>query len=383
MTQKPMLVIGSGLAGYMFSKEWRKYNTEQPLIIISRDDANFYSKPMLSNALAKGKTPSELITTPTETMQEQLQATILTNTTVESINPEAKTVTSDKGILEYDTLILATGAKPITPPLSGDVDALRQVNLLVDYSLFRETIADKKSVVILGSGLIGCEFANDLSAAGHQVKLISMEDTPLLRQVPAEIGNNLQEAFSQAGIEWHLGEIATSVSKTENGVTLAMKSGKTVSADCALCAIGIAPDLTLARNAGLKTKQGIVVNEFMQSSDPDIYAVGDCIEFDGRVEPFIAPLLLCARTLAKNLANPGTTTSISYPVMPVTIKTPLYPVVCAVPLTGTKGCWSCETVEDSTIARFIGTDGKLCGFAIGNATGKLRMQLTKEMNDAH
>ena len=379
MNQKPMVVIGAGLAGYMFAKEWRKYNTEQPLTIISRDDAHFYSKPMLSNALAKGKTPEELITTASEIMQEQLQATIMIHTTVESIDTQAKTLTSTSGVVEYDTLILATGAKPITPPLSGDVDALQQVNLLTDYRKFHETIKDKKSVIVLGSGLIGCEFTNDLISAGHQVTLVSLENTALARQVPAAIGDKLKDAFVQAGVECHFDETAVSVNKTESDVTLTLKSGKTLTADCALCAIGIAPDLTLAAAAGLKTEKGIVVNEFMQTSNPDIYAVGDCIEFGGRIEPYIAPLLLCARSLAKNLGSPEDSKAVAYPVMPVTVKTPLYPIVCTAPLANTEGNWSCEKDGDNLIARFIDSDGKLQGFALGNATGKLRMQLTKEL----
>ena len=379
MSLKPMVVIGSGLAGYMFAKEWRKYNTQQPLIIISRDNAHFYSKPLLSNALAKGKTPEELITTACESMQEQLLATVMTHTTVESIDTQAKTVTSTKGVIEYDTLILATGAKPLVPPLTGDIDALQQVNLLTHYREFHKTIQDKKSVIVLGSGLIGCEFANDLISSGYHVKLVSLEDAPLARLLPAEIGSGLKTAFIEAGVECYFSEMAVSVSKSESDVTLTLKSGKTLTADCALCAIGIAPDLTLAKAGGLKTEKGIVVDEFMRTSDPSIYAVGDCIEFDGRIEPYIAPLLLCARGLAKNLGKPDESKAIAYPVMPVTVKTPLYPIVCAAPLANTEGSWSCEKSGDSLIARFQDSDGKLQGFALGNATGKLRMQLTKEL----
>jgi rubredoxin-NAD+ reductase len=348
-------------------------------MIISKDDASFYSKPLLSNALSKGKTPDELITTPTESMQEQLKATIFPETRVQSIDSEKKTIMSSKGVIEYETLVLATGAKPLTPPLSGDIKALQQVNHLIDYRHFRKTIEKKRSVLILGSGLVGCEFANDLVSAGLEVKLVSIENSPLIRQVPLEISEKLKEAFVKAGIQCYFSEMAIAVSQTAKGVTLTMKSGQQITADCALCAIGIAPDLTLAKTAGIKTKKGIVVNEFMQTSDPYIYALGDAIEFNGRIEPYIAPLLLCARALAKNLGDPKNAEPLKYPIMPITVKTPLYPIVFANPLPHAKGTWRCSTEGDSIISRFLASDGRLCGFAIGNVTGELRMALMKEL----
>jgi rubredoxin-NAD+ reductase len=381
MTQKPMVVIGTGLAGYMFAKEWRKLNNEQPLILISRDDGHFYSKPLLSNALAKGKNPSELVTTPVETMREQLQATIHTHTVVTAIGADTQTITTEQETIAYDTLVLATGAKPITPPLAGDSDALWQVNHLSDYTPFHQAIHDSDSMVILGSGLIGCEFANDLLTHGHQVKVVSLDKSPLARLLPTEISQALQEKFAAAGVEWHFNETVESVSKTDSGVALNTASGKAISGDCALSAIGIVPDLSLAKSANLKTNRGILVDGFMQSSNPQIYAIGDCVELDERVEPYIAPLLLCARTLAKNLARPNDATTVDYPVMPVTIKTPLYPVICASPAPGIDGQWQCETDGDSIIARFVGDDGKLHGFTLGNAPGKLRMQLMKEVSN--
>lgn len=379
MTQQPMVVIGTGLAGYMFAKEWRKLNTEQPLIMISRDDAHFYSKPLLSNALAKGKTPAELITTPVKVMREQLQARILSHTTVTAIDREAKTITANDEIIAYDTLILATGAKPIAPPLSGDVDQLWQVNHLSDYVPFREAIDNSESVAILGSGLIGCEFANDLLSSKRQVTLISIEHTPLIRLVPKPIGERLQTTFAEAGVEWRLGQTVVDVEQSQHQITLTTVEDESITADCALAAIGILPDISLASAAGLETNEGVVVNEWMQTSDPSIYTIGDSAELNGRVELYIAPLLLAARTLAKNLAQPEAATPISYPVMPVTIKTPLYPVVCAAPLPGVAGEWHCEESGQSLIARYRDAEGLLRGFALGNGDGKMRLQLTQEL----
>lgn len=381
MTQKkPIVVIGTGLAGYMFAKEWRKFNTEQALVLISREEGHFYSKPLLSNALMKGKRPNELITTPVDVMRKQLQATIHTHMLVSQIDPLRQTITTSNETIEYETLILATGAKPIMPPLTGDTDALWQVNELSHYASFREVIDQSKSIVILGAGLIGCEFANDLLTNRQMVKVVSLDERPLIRLLPEKISDALQVAFTEAGIEWYLHKTVKAVEKTKSDVTLVTKDGSRITAECALSAIGILPDLTLAKAASLKTNRGILVDRFLQTSHPQIYALGDCIEFEGRVEPYIAPLLLCARALANNLANPGQAQPVHYPQMPITIKTPLYPVVCLPPPPQVDGEWRYESKNDSLIARFFDKNGQVRGFTLGNATGALRLQLTQEVS---
>ena len=379
MTKKRLVIIGTGLSGYMLAKEWRKQDSESELTLISRDDGSFYSKPMLSNALAKSKTPEALVTRSAEHMASELNARILTHTTVQSINPADKTILTDKETVTYDELVLATGASPITPPLQGDTELVYQVNTLTDYASFRETLQSVESVLILGSGLIGCEFANDLLSIGKRVELVSMEATPLARLVPEELGLRMQAAFEAEGAVWHMNQTAEKVQKTATGVQLHTRDGNCYEADMLLCAIGLRPDLRLLDSLPLKTNRGICVDSHLQTSEAHIYALGDAIELDGRVELYITPLLLCARTLAHNLAHPDDLKSVHYPAMPVTVKTPLYSVISCPPLPNETGQWSIEHDDGTDIARFTDADNQLRGFALGNGTPQQRMKLTKEI----
>ena len=170
----PIIIIGSGMAGYTLAREFRKINPDQELIMISADDAVNYAKPTLSNALAGNKHPDQIGLANAEKMATQLNIRIEAHCVVRSIDPDAHQIQFERDAqvttLNYSKLILALGASPIRLPLSGDaVKDICVVNSLTDYREFRLRLDDSqnKNVVILGAGLIGCEFANDLQHTGH------------------------------------------------------------------------------------------------------------------------------------------------------------------------------------------------------------------------
>ena len=176
MNYQPVVIIGSGLAGYAVARELRKLNTEIPVIMLSADHGGFYSKPMLSNALATGKTPASILTSDAALMSSQLKITIRPFTRVNTIDQSGNSILLENGEnLSYSHLVLALGADPIRLLLSGGVvEEVLSVNDLDDYRRFREALKDKKEIAILGAGLIGCEFANDLAISGYQVHVIDM-----------------------------------------------------------------------------------------------------------------------------------------------------------------------------------------------------------------
>ncbi|HNB20329.1 MAG TPA: FAD-dependent oxidoreductase, partial [Agitococcus sp.] len=177
-----LVIIGTGLAGYNLAREWRKLNPEKALVIISRDDGRNYSKPMLSTGYTKGKTADQLAMQSAAQMSEQLKAEIRTFASVEAIDTQAKTVTVDGVSIAYEQLVLALGADPFQPPLAGDgLDQVYTVNDLMDYAKFQQAAAGKKNVIVIGGGLIGCEYANDLTNGGYAVQLIE----PVGRVLPA------------------------------------------------------------------------------------------------------------------------------------------------------------------------------------------------------
>ncbi len=375
----PIIIIGTGLAAYNLGKEFRKLDTTTPLLFITNDDGSFYSKPMLSNALAKNKTPAELANFDADKMAADLNAEIMTFTRVEGIDPKSHCVNTSQGdTLNYRKLVLAVGAKAIEPPLVGEgVELIYTVNSLQDYTAFRESVMEKRHVAIIGPGLIGCEFANDLLSAGHKVSVIGPDPLPLGRLLPAAAGEFLKDRLAAAGVNWYLGDTCSAVNKEGNEFVLELSGGKTLRADVVLSAIGLKPDTALAEAAGLKTGRGIVVDRKLQTSDPDIYALGDCAEVEGRVLLYLMPLMQSARALAKTLA--GEPTEVTYPAMPTLVKTPACPCTAAPPPAGAEGEWQIEKSEQGLKAIYIDKAGNLLGFALLGEAVNEKMALTKQL----
>jgi len=377
MTADPVVIVGSGLAGYTLARELRKLDRETPLVVVSRDDASFYSKPMLSNALAAGKVPSDLATSSAQRMAEQLSARILANTEVRAIDTAARTLQAGDETLRYAKLVLAFGADPISLPLDGDAagEVLR-VNDLAGYGRFRAAIEGKRRVVLLGAGLIGCEFANDLAGAGYEVDVVDPAPRPLGRLLPEAAGERLQAALETIGVRFHFGRTARLVTRAGTELKIELSDGASLATDAVLSAIGLRPRTALAASAGLKVNRGIVVDRFLATSAPDVFALGDCAEVEGHVLPFVLPIMQAARALAKTLA--GAQTAVSYPAMPVVVKTPALPtVVCPPP--AVPGAWSLESNETGVEARFEDERGTLRGFALLGAATARKNILAKEL----
>jgi rubredoxin-NAD+ reductase len=154
----------------------------------------------------------------------------------------------------------------------------------------------------------------------------------------------------------------TAVHLHGDGVQVTLADGKTVDADLVLSAIGLRPRIDLAKAAGLSVARGILTNRLLQTNDEHIYALGDCAEVDGKVLMYVLPLMASARALAKTLA--GVATPVSYPPMPVQIKTPICPVVVSPIALNAVGKWEIEAHDMNVKAGFHGVDGQLLGFAL-------------------
>ena len=379
MSQNPIVIIGSGLAGYTVIREFRKLENEIPVIIISADHGGFYSKPMLSNALTKGKTPDTLLNSNAEHVAEQMKAVIRPYSTVSAINPSNKNIVLQDGEeINYDQLILALGANQIRLPLEGDgTEEILSVNNLDDYRSFRSTLTEKKEISILGAGLIGCEFANDLATAGYNVHVIDISTQPLGKLLPPAGGAFMQRKLEAIGVVFHFGTITKRVEKIGKKLQLTFANGKILQTDILLTAVGLIPNTSLAEKAGIKVNRGIAVNRSLQTNYNDIYALGDCAEVDGRVLPFVMPIMHAARALAATLAKKPTL--VRYPAMPVLVKTPACPTVVSPPNPGTKGEWQVEETPDSVRALFNDAENNLLGYALLGTAINEKMFLTKEL----
>jgi rubredoxin-NAD+ reductase len=374
----PIVIVGSGLAGYTLLKEIRKRDTSTPVTLVTADDGAFYSKPNLSNALAAGRSATALTGASAEKMASDQHATVLAHTRVTAIDTLNQRVQTDSAALDYSKLVLALGADPIPHGLSGSgATAVLAVNDLADYAVFRDAIDGKQSVTVLGGGLIGCEFANDLVHAGFAVDVVHLGDWPLERLLPVEAGQRLADSLAELGVTWHFGRTGSRVENTVAGYQVVLDNGETLAADVVLSAIGLRPRIQLAQAAGIPVGRGIQANHLLETGAPNVYALGDCAEVEGRNLPYVQPLMVQARALAATLT--GTPTPVVYPAMPVMVKTPAHPVAVLPPRPGAAGGWEVDCGDTGICALHRDDRGRLQGFALtGSETGR-RNTLAKEL----
>jgi rubredoxin---NAD+ reductase len=406
----PIIIIGAGLAGWTAAREFRKLDATTPVVMITTDGGDFYAKPTLSNAFAQKKTPEQLVVTPAAKMADTQNVTLLAHTRVLSFDPYVKTVITDKGSFDFSSLVLATGALPIRIPVAGDAaEQVLSVNSLEDFTSFFETLKSTSSrridclnsyknnsikgnenaasfsakIVIMGAGLIGCEFANDLINAGYQVSVVDPASRPLAALLPEAASEQLRHAFQDLGVQWQFGTTVQAVNnatnqpdkEAESALQVTLANGETIAADVVLSAIGLRADTRLALAAGLACERGIQVDEFLQSSAPHVYALGDSAQYAsaGKITlPYVMPIMNAARALAQTLA--GSRTELVFPIMPVAVKTPALPLMIAPPKMGSVGQW---TSAEPNVWQFSNEKNAVIGFVLAGVQTSKRAEMVK------
>ena len=325
MDSLPIVIIGSGLAGYQTAKQLRIHDKQTPLTIISSENACFYSKPQLSTSFSQGKAASDLCVFSSEQMAKSLDAKILANCPVKAIKPKEQLIETTNGNIKYQKLVLALGAKPNKAPFSiADQVDYFQVNQLSDYHNFSTAATRAETVAIIGSGLVGLEFAHDLTKAGKKVSLISQDDYPLQNFVPNITGQAMYTALTNFGINFHFKQTIDNITKVNDKNIIATKENLNIAADIVLIAIGITANPELAKAAGIECARGIKTNQYLETNLENIYALGDCAIINDQYQAFIMPIMQQAKALGQTLA--GSRTAIQYPVMPIIAKTPCCPI---------------------------------------------------------
>ena len=306
---KRLVVVGNGMAGMACVEQILKYAPQFDITVFGDETHVNYNRVLLSSVLAGEKAADDIVINPLA-WYEKNQITLRVGVRIVDVDPAARTVTgNDGGVTGYDTLLLATGSNPWLPPIDGlDKNGVLVFRTLDDTrELMRRAGPDTKAVVI-GGGLLGLEAARGLQVQGCQVTVVHLMSTLMERQLDPDGGHYLLGKMEDLGIRVLLGRTTTAVLGNGHVEGVALSDGGCLEADLVVVAAGIRPNIELAYRAGLHVNRGIVVNDHMETSSPDIFAVGECVEHRGVCYGLIAPLFEQGKVLAATITgNKGPT----------------------------------------------------------------------------
>lgn len=308
---KPRLVvIGNGMAGCRAVSEILKRDPDRYAItILGAEPRVNYDRIQLSPVLAGEKRYEDIIIND-EAWYRDNGITLHAGCAVRSIDRKAKAVHADGGlVVPYDVLILATGSNPVRLPLPGA--ELKGVVAFRDLDDVEAMLAAAQRpgarVVVIGGGLLGIEAAYGLARRGMRATVVHLMDVLMERQLDASAGSLLEQALAQKGVSTVLGAQSEEILGRDGRVrALKLKGGRELPCDLLVMAVGIRANTELARNAGLGVDRGVIVNDRMRTSDPSIYAVGECAEHRGVAYGLVAPIWDMCRTLADVLTGDET-----------------------------------------------------------------------------
>jgi 3-phenylpropionate/trans-cinnamate dioxygenase ferredoxin reductase component len=281
MTQGPIVIAGAGHAGFQLAASLRQNGFSGRIVLINDEGHLPYQRPPLSKAYLKGTGgPDSLMFRPDKFYRDQ-SIDLITDRAA-SIDRGARKVALASGAsLDYGHLVLATGARNRLLDLpNANLEDVRYLRILDESESLRQRIASSAHVVVIGAGFIGLEFAATARAKGLEVDVIELGARVMARAVTAEISEFFQARHTAAGIRIHLGVQVTSIECDGAKVTgVSLSDGRHIPADLIVVGVGVLPNVELAAEAGLPVASGILVDDHLLTSDPNISAIGDCALF--------------------------------------------------------------------------------------------------------
>lgn len=313
--QKQLVVIGNGMAGIRAVEELlQSAPDDYQITIIGKEPYGSYNRIMLSPVLA-GESTIPQIVTHDYAWYEQRGITLLAGEEHEAVRihrGSREVETASGARIPYDRLLLATGSNPINLPLPGaDAEGVLCFRGIRDVNSMLSKCQQGQHAVVIGAGLLGLEAANGLAKQGLQVTVIHLDAYPLNRQLDQQAAGLLQQELESRGIVFRLEALTQCIHTemddegTSHAKSVELKSGEVIPADLVVMAIGVRPEVSLAKVSGLETNRGILVNDAMQTFDPAIYAVGECIEHRGMTFGLVEPLYEQAKVCANHLSSHG------------------------------------------------------------------------------
>ena len=275
------IIVGGGLTGASAIKGIREKDEDGAILLVGKEPYFPYHRPPLTKGLWSGKKKIGDIFIETSTFYEENGVNLQVCATVTRINPERKSITTDTGEeFTYHKLLLATGGVPRKLPVpGGDSEKICYYRYLDDYENVRAQVSEGASCMVIGGGFIGSEIAASLSTIKNKVTLLFPDDYICKRVFPADLAEALVNIFRERNVAVYPGNVPVKIEEKDGSCVIHSSTGELFRTDIVVAGLGIEPDLSLARSAGLQVANGIIVNEQLQTSNPDIFAAGDVALF--------------------------------------------------------------------------------------------------------
>src|SRR5689334_18723880 len=277
MSEQTFIIVGASLTGAKAAEELRERGFDGRVLLIGAEPERPYERPPLTKDYLRGESPRAKAYVHEEGFYAQHQIELVTSATVTAIDPAASKVTlADGRELGFDRLLLATGAEPRRIPVPGaDLDGVYYLRTLADCDVLRERLDAGGRVVVVGAGWIGSEFAASARQRGLDVTIVDPLALPNQRIFGTEIGAFYRDLHAGHGVELALGEGVESFEGNGAVAGVRTSAGRAIECDFAVVGIGVVPRVELAQDAGLRIDNGVVVNERLQTSAPNVFAAGD------------------------------------------------------------------------------------------------------------
>jgi nitrite reductase (NADH) large subunit len=307
MNKEKLVVVGNGMAGIRTVEELLKIAPElYEITVFGAEPYGNYNRIMLSPVLAGEKTIDEIMLNDEQWYSDN-GITLHKGKVITEIDRVANKVRTADGLeAGYDRLLIATGSMPFIIPVPGHdlsgVVGFRDIN---DVGAMLESADKYKDAVVIGGGLLGLEAANGLMQQGMNVTVLHLRDTLMERQLDSVAGKMLRKSLEERGLNILMCASTKEIMGDSRVTAVELEDGRKIPADLVVMAVGIRPNFTLAQQAGIHCERGIVVNDTMQTFDPRVYAVGECVQHRGQTYGLVAPLFEMGKVCANHLAQHG------------------------------------------------------------------------------
>lgn len=305
MSKQKLVMIGNGMAGIrtieeLISRDANRYD----ITVVGKEPYPNYNRIMLSNILQNKMTVEETIMNSYEWYEEN-HITLINDDPVEKVDRQSKKIITQKGIeLEYDICIFATGSKAFVLPIEGsNLPSVIGWRTIQDTEQIIDIASKKKKAIVIGGGLLGLECARGLLDQGMDVTVLHLAEWLMEMQLDRKAGDMLRADLEKQGMKFELQANSKRIIGHEDVEAVELADGRVIETDLVVMAVGIRPYTEVAKDAGLDVQRGIVVNDFLQTSDSNIYAIGECAEHNGKVYGLVAPLYEQGKVLADYLTG--------------------------------------------------------------------------------